>query len=110
MLTIDEFDEIIQRLYDAGYVYPEQYPPVVLGGLTGYSYPAETAAKYYNAMDQDEIVFFEEVAEWGDDYTGILSLRTSDEEGVNGTGFYSGQEWLYVRTGGGYNWRVQRHA
>lgn len=57
---------------------PEKYPPVVLGGLTGDSYPAETAAKYYNAMDQDDIVFFEEVAEWGDDYTGILSLRTSD--------------------------------
>ena len=57
---------------------PETYPPVILGGLTGDSYPAETAAKYYNAMGRDEIVFFEEVAEWGADYTGILSLRTSD--------------------------------
>jgi diguanylate cyclase (GGDEF)-like protein len=57
---------------------PELYPPVVLGGLTGDSYPAETAAKYYNAMDKDSIVFFEEAAEWGIEYTGILSLRTSD--------------------------------
>ena len=57
---------------------PELYPPVELGGLTGDSYPAETAAKYWNAMDREEIVFFEEVAEWGDDYTGIKSLRTSD--------------------------------
>lgn len=51
---------------------------VELGGLTGDSYPAETAAKYYHAMDKADIVFFEEVAEWGDDYTGILSLYTSD--------------------------------
>lgn len=61
--------------------YEKEYVPeneVVLGELTGDSYPAETAAKYYNAMDQEGIVFFEEVAEWGNDYTGIKSLRTSD--------------------------------
>lgn len=61
--------------------YEKEYAPedaVVLGGLTGDSYPAETAEKYYNAMNADHIVFFEEVAEWGADYTGILSLRTSD--------------------------------
>lgn len=51
---------------------------VELGGLTGDSNPAETAAKYYNARDAQGIVFFEEVSEWGTEYTGILPLRTSD--------------------------------
>ncbi len=57
---------------------PEAY--VEIGGYTGDSYPAETAAKYYNARNSKKIVFFEEGAEWGDFYTGILPLRTSDGE------------------------------
>ena len=61
--------------------YEKEFEPeneVQLGELTGDSYPAETAEKYYNALSADGVVFFEEVAEWGDDYTGILLLRTSD--------------------------------
>ena len=53
-------------------------PPSFEGIVTAPVGFGETAAKYYNAADADGIVFFEEVAEWGDDYTGILSLRTSD--------------------------------
>jgi diguanylate cyclase (GGDEF)-like protein len=63
--------------------YEKEYVPenvVELGELTGDSYPAATAAKYYNAMNKEDIVFFEEFAEWGDDYTGIKSLYTSDGE------------------------------
>lgn len=71
----------IRNVIAAMSAYEKEYEPeneVALGGLTGDSYPAETAAKYYDAMGRDGIVFFEEVAEWGDDYTGILSLYTSD--------------------------------
>ncbi len=49
-----------------------------LGLLSGDDYSAETAAKYYDAMDKDKIVFFENVTKWGDDYTGVLQLKTSD--------------------------------
>lgn len=71
----------IMNVIAAMSAYEKEYQPeneVQLGGLTGDSYPAETAAKYYNARNANGIVFFEEVAEWGDDYTGIIPLRTSD--------------------------------
>ena len=53
---------------------------VVLGGLTGDSYPASTAAKYYNAINESgTITFFEdEAAVWGHVFTGILPLIDSD--------------------------------
>ncbi len=54
---------------------------VVLGGLTGDSYPAKTAAKYYNAINRTgEIVFFEDDAEWGKFYTGVYPLLDSSGE------------------------------
>ena len=71
----------IMNVIAAMSTYEKEYLPeneVELGELTGDSYPAETAAKYYNAINADGIAFFEEVSEWGDDYTGILSLHTSD--------------------------------
>lgn len=76
----DNMMNVIAAMDEMEYSDPEAYPLVEVGGLTGDSYPAETAAKYYNAKDARKIVFFEEVAEWGDDYTGILPLRTSDGE------------------------------
>ena len=52
---------------------------VELGGLTGDSYPSETAAKYCKAKDSKAIVFFvDETPEFGFDFTGILNLKTSD--------------------------------
>ena len=52
---------------------------VELGGLTGDSYPPETAAKYCKAKDSKSIVFFaDETTEFGFDFTGILNLKTSD--------------------------------
>ena len=62
--------------------YEKMYVPeneVTLGGLTGDDYSAETASKYYRAVNQTgEITFFEESAKWGSDYTGILPLYDSD--------------------------------
>lgn len=54
---------------------------VELGGLTGDSYPAKTAAKYYNAINKTgDIVFFEDDAEWGKFYTGVYPLLDSSGE------------------------------
>ena len=52
---------------------------VHLGELTGDSYPAQTAAKYYNAINNTGTMsFFDEDAEWGYAYTGVLPLVDSD--------------------------------
>ena len=51
---------------------------VHLGELTGDSYPADTAAKYYNAINNERTMsFFDEDAEWGYAYTGVLPLVDS---------------------------------
>ena len=74
----DNVKNVIAAMEAYEYADLEKYPMVELGGLTGDSYPAETAEKYYAAKDAKEIVFFEEITEFGDDYTGILPLYTSD--------------------------------
>lgn len=43
-------------------------------------YTREEALKYYNAMQKDDISFFEIVSGWGDDYSGIMPLKDSDGE------------------------------
>ncbi|MBQ9606632.1 MAG: hypothetical protein IJV16_05585, partial [Lachnospiraceae bacterium] len=63
--------------------YEKKYAPeneVILGGLTGDDYTAETASKYYRAVNNTgEITFFEEWADrWGSEYTGILPLYDSE--------------------------------
>jgi len=50
---------------------------VHLGQLTGTSYSPETARKYLTAYESGQLSFFEEVSEWGDDYTGLLPLYDS---------------------------------
>ena len=50
---------------------------VYLGMLTGDSYSPETAKKYMDAYESGEISFFEEISEWGDDFTGLLPLYDS---------------------------------
>ena len=51
---------------------------VYLNMLTGDSYSPETAGKYLRAYNTGTLSFFEEVSEWGDDYTGLLPLYDSD--------------------------------
>ena len=51
---------------------------VELNGLTGDDYTPEVARKYLEAYDRDGISFFENVTEFGNEYTGMLVLRDSD--------------------------------
>ncbi|MBR2699234.1 MAG: PAS domain-containing protein [Clostridia bacterium] len=44
---------------------------------TGDSYSPATAKKYLDAYQSDKLSFFEEISEWGDDYTGLLPLHDS---------------------------------
>ena len=50
---------------------------VKLNQLTGNSYSPATAKKYLDAYESGQLSFFEEVSEWGDDYTGLLPLYDS---------------------------------
>ena len=47
---------------------------VQLNMLTGDSYSPETASKYLKAYCSGALSFFEEISQWGDDYTGLLPL------------------------------------
>lgn len=50
---------------------------VYLDMPTGDSYSPETAKKYLDAYRSNQLSFFEEISEWGDDYTGLLPLFDS---------------------------------
>ena len=49
-----------------------------LNQLTGDSYSPETAKKYLDAYESDEITCFLENSEWGVEYTGLKPLYDSD--------------------------------
>lgn len=51
--------------------------PVSLNQLTGDAYSPATAKKYLDAYNSGELSFFEEVSQWGDDYTGLMPLYDS---------------------------------
>ena len=51
---------------------------VRLNTLTGDDYAPETAQKYLDAYQSGELSFFEEVSQWGNDYTGLLPLFDSN--------------------------------
>lgn len=50
---------------------------VHLNMLTGDSYSPATAKKYLDAYRSGQLSFFEEISQWGDDYTGLLPLFDS---------------------------------
>ena len=50
---------------------------VRLNMLTGDSYSPEIAEKYIKAYNRENISFFEDDTEWGNEYTGLLPLRDS---------------------------------
>ena len=61
------------------YEYENEADELVrLNTLTGDSYSPKTAAKYLKAYQSDRLSFFEEISEWGDDYTGLLPLHDSE--------------------------------
>ncbi len=71
----------VQNVIAGMSTYEKKHIPeneVFLGELTGNSYPVEAVTKYYNAINNTgKITFFEEVAEWGTDYTGVMPLINS---------------------------------
>lgn len=62
--------------------YEKEHIPdneVHLGELTRDQYPVEAVEKYYNAINTSgKITFFDDVAYWGHDYTGVLPLVDKD--------------------------------
>lgn len=58
-----------ERLYDLDDVY--------FGYIMDDEYESKYAAKYLDALNGDEIAFFEDFSEWGYDYTGVLPLIDS---------------------------------
>ena len=58
--------------------YAEHEDLVTLNQLTGDSYSPETAGRYLEAYQSGELTFFEETAEWGEEYTGLMPLYDSD--------------------------------
>lgn len=53
-----------------------------LGWVSGDEYDAETAARFFDIMEGDGVVFFEESTEWGRDFTGAMPIKNSAGEGV----------------------------
>ena len=56
------------------------WEPVELNGLTGDDYSPEVAKKYLDAYGSDAISFFENNTEFGNDFTGMMVLK-SDRTG-----------------------------
>ena len=53
-----------------------------LGWISEEEYDAETAAKLFEILNGDGIVFFEEETEWGTDYTGAMPVRDSSGKSI----------------------------
>ena len=51
---------------------------VKLNTMSGTAYSSETARKYMEAYRVGELAFFEEVTQWGHDYTGMMTLFDSN--------------------------------
>ena len=78
---IDNMQNVIAGVGE--YEYENMADQLVhLNMLTGDSYSPETAKKYLDAYNSGELSFFEEVSQWGDDYTGLLPLYDSHGDKV----------------------------
>lgn len=73
----DNIQNVIAAVSDEEYEFMAD-ELVSLNMLTGDSYSPETAAKYLSAYQSGKLSFFEEISEWGDDYTGLLPLFDSE--------------------------------
>ena len=67
-----------ERYYDR---YVDTEGNLFLGWISDDEYDADTAAKLYEIMNGNSIVFFEETTEWGTDYTGAVPIQDSDGNG-----------------------------
>ena len=72
----DNIQNVIAAVSD--YEYENEADQLVhLNMLAGDSYSPATAKKYLDAYNSGQLSFFEEISEWGDDYTGLLPLYDS---------------------------------
>ena len=83
-LNTDEQDNIMNVMAAMSSEEYEETPEdkVELCSLTGDSYSSETAAKYLKAYESGELSYFENVTEWGRDYTALMPLYDSKGEKV----------------------------
>ena len=68
-----------ERYYDR---YVDTEGNLYLGWVSDDEYDSETAAQLFDIMNGDRIVYFEEVTEWGADYTGAVPIRDSEGNGI----------------------------
>ena len=78
-LNTDETDNMKNVIAAvSAYEYENMADELVhLNQLTGDAYSPATAEKYLTAYKSGQLNFFEEVSQWGDDYTGLLPLYDS---------------------------------
>ncbi len=78
-LNTEETDNIRNVIAGATqYEYENEADELVyLNMPTGDSYSPATAKKYLDDYQSDRLFYFEEISEWGDDYTGLLPLYDS---------------------------------
>ena len=53
-----------------------------LGWISEDEFDAKTVKKYFEIMESDKIVYFEERTGWGTDYTGAISIRDSNGKSI----------------------------
>lgn len=68
-----------ERYYDR---YVDTEGNLYLGWISDDEFDAETAAQFFEIMEGDSIVYFEEETEWGVDYTGAVPIRDSKGNSV----------------------------
>lgn len=68
-----------ERYYDR---YVDTEGNLYLGWISDDEFDAETAAKFMDIMNSDDIVYFQETTEWGTDYTGAIPIRDSQGNAV----------------------------
>lgn len=73
---VDNIQNVIAAMSRTEYEEHPEYM-VSLNSLTGDSYSPHAAAKYLKAYETGELSYFENVTEFGDDYTALLPLYDS---------------------------------
>ncbi len=68
-----------ERYYDR---YIDTEGNLYLGWISDDEFDSETVAKFFEIMEGDDIVYFEEKTEWGTDYTGAVPIKDSSGKGI----------------------------
>ena len=68
-----------ERYYDR---YIDTEGNLYLGWISEDEFDAETAAQFFDILNGDEIVYFEEETKWSTDYTGAVPIKDADGRGI----------------------------